>query len=156
MVSSFQVLSQGNGKEISKRPLNNISLHAFGDVALFAVYYERLFQLSNVSFLTGSAGVGLFPEINFFESEPSAPNVCVLDHITANFGKRKALFEIGLGGTYLNDPGESHYFIYPIVGFRLQPFNSGKANLRVFFSYPIGDSQELPIPPFGLSAGICF
>lgn len=150
------LIAEAGNPDSPKRPPNNISLHLLGDGSMAAVYYERLFQLGPGSFLAGSAGVGLMPQLDLFNTDPAPPDLTVINHLTITFGKKKGGFEVGLGGTWVNDPYDPHYFIYPILGFRLQPFTANKLNFRVFASYPFDGFSDLPFIPLGVSLGIVF
>ncbi len=138
-----------------KRSPNNISLHLLGHGTLTAVYYERLFQNGTHSFLAASAGIGLTPQLDFSENT-SPPNLTVINHLTITLGPKKGGFEVGVGGTWVNDPYEPHYFLYPILGFRLQPFNRNQLVFRAFASYPFDGFSDLPYLPFGVSLGVTF
>jgi hypothetical protein len=149
-------LAKAGNSDSLVRPPNNISLHLLGDGSLGAIYYERLFQLGPGSFLSGSAGIGLMPQLNIFDSEPSPPDITLINHLTIIFGRKKGGFEAGLGGTWVNDPAEPHYFVYPILGFRIQPFNANQLNFRAFVSYPFDGFSDLPYLPLGVSFGLVF
>lgn len=138
-----------------KRPANNISLHLLGDGAIIAVYYERLFQISPSLFLAVSVGPGLAPEIDIFGNS-DGPDYATISHLTACLGKSKRLFEIGLGTTFVSGSSDPHTFFYPIVGYRIQHFKKGKANFRVFASYPLGGRNDWPFFPVGVSVGLVF
>lgn len=156
MLLYASTLAKAGNPDSLVRPPNNISLHLLGDGSIVAVYYERLFQLGPGSFLSGSAGMGMAPQINLFDSEPAPPILTIINHITVTFGRKRGGFEAGVGGTWVNDPYEPHYFIYPILGFRLQPFNKNQLNFRAFVSYPFDGLSDLPYSPVGVSFGLVF
>ena len=79
-------------------------------------------------------------------------------HFTANLGKKQNFFEIGLGGTIV--VGElqwqgrpKHYFLYPIIGYRVQPLKSKKMIFR-FYTNLFFPEEAIILSPIGLSFGL--
>ncbi len=156
------VFSQGIGGDSSfTRPLNSINI-ASGDASLISLTYERLFNIKSNFFLAGKLGVGYSEQFQlclFGPCSKAAKNYLTIPlNVTANFGKKKNFFEIGIGGTMLNGNTNQHFWMYPIVGFRGQPLKSERFNFRIFSCLPLSgfDSEDILFLPFGLSTGFVF
>jgi hypothetical protein len=129
------------------RSRNNIYLNTCGvDVSMLSINYERLFLVKRKFFLTGELGIGYNKVVEFAEAQWSdAPVInfyghylTIPHHITINVGKRKSFFEFGIGGTaIIGNDAPQYYYLYPIIGYRLHPFQSKKANFRVYASLPV-------------------
>lgn len=164
ITNSFSSLGQRKATVIQTRPLNNIYINIFGDVSLVSVNYERIKIISPYFFLSGNIGVGhqselqicffwdcTFPESKKFITFPH--------HLTLNFGKKKHFLEAGLGGTYVYGITQKKYFIYPLIGYRIQPLKSKKAIFRLYFNTSAFNSFEENVYlniPAGISIGISF
>jgi hypothetical protein len=51
------------------------------------------------------------------------------------------------------------YALYPIVGYRFQPYKKDKFSFRIFASYPLTDKIDMKnywFFPVGVSVGFCF
>ena len=149
----------------TSRPLNNVYVNLFGDASLISINYERLYFVSGKVFLAGKLGLGTNDESDLTSSVDSDEYeglTTIPHHITANFGRKRSLFEFGLGGTIITGNIPNHYFLYSIIGYRLHPLKSKKMNFRIYSHIPISKIEWVwffPNPgfvysPIGLSAGI--
>jgi hypothetical protein len=146
-------------------PKNNIYANFLGDASIVSINYERIFPISSTAFLTGKVGVGynedyhMLPVIDWGNSNYySNKYITFTHHITANWGKKKFYFELGLGGTIVGGNTNYNYLLYPIIGYRLQPFKSNKVNFRVFSCIPVAPFRYTSIwfSPIGVSVGYSF
>jgi len=141
------------------RPINNVNLSLFGDASILSLNYERFFVNNRKFFLAGRIGVG------YSESQGlPAENTSLVGfplHLTGNYGERKHYFEFGLGSTLLFY-GKMDYWdfaLYPVVGYRFQPYKKDKFSFRLFASYPLTDKIDIKnywFFPIGVSVGFCF
>ena len=144
------------------RPTNDINLNLLGDASFFSDNYERLFLINpDRFFITGDLGFGYTEEFHLCIFGPcSSPvsDITIPHRITGNLGWKRNFFEFGLGGTLISTTTPAHYFLYPIVGYRLQPLKSDRVNFRIFAEYPLPGfrSEYLIFIPVGWSVGYCF
>jgi len=126
------LLAQNNIDTTETRPINNINLNIFGDGSVISINYERLYVINPGFFITGKLGIGYYEDICLlFCSYPPNKHITIPHHITGNLGIRRNIFlEIGLGGTLMYGTNQ-HYFLYPIVGYRIQPLKSKNVNFRI-------------------------
>lgn len=164
ITNSFSSSGQSKATVIQSRPLNNIYVNIFGDVSLVSVNYERIKIISPYFFLSGNIGVGHQSEIQIcFFGDCTFPEsqkfITFPHHLTANVGKKRHFLEVGLGGTYVYGKTQKKYFIFPLIGYRIQPLKSKKAIFRLYFNTSAFNSFEENVYlniPVGLSIGICF
>ena len=141
------------------RPLKNVNLNLLGDGSIVSLNFEQLKIIKPNVLLSYMGGIGYSADICIFKCENRSTYLTLPHHVTVNLGKNKHFLEIGLGGTYaLNISADSNkYFLYPIIGYRLQPLRPNKLNLRIFGVYPIiGDIEKDTFFPLGLSIGYNF
>ena len=148
---------QASDSLLLQRPLNSINFSVLGNGSKVAFYYEHMFRINPWFFISGAFGFGYSEEENLFYigTQPPPHKYTTLSHfVSANMGKNRCFVEFGIAGNLF--PGE--YMFIPMGGFRLQPLRTGKLNLRVYGSYPIGGVRSVDILfiPVGLSAGLCF
>lgn len=145
---------------IARIPLNNINLNILGDASIASINYERLFLLSPKFFISGDIGIGFNKEFVFGldNNNPKSDSYLTIPgRITGNIGNRKHSLELGIGATKINGFPDKDYFIYPIIGYRMQPLKQGKVNFRIFATLlHNGDRTEIYVLPLGVSLGICF
>lgn len=145
LIPGIILFAQNQEESPVKKPLNNIYLSTFGvDVSMFSINYERLFLVQSKFFLSCGLGIGYNKIVVFTESFilPSIYSygnyLAIPHHITINIGKRKSHFELGIGGTaVIGNNAPEKYYLYPIIGYRLHPLITNKANFRVYTTYPI-------------------
>lgn len=147
---------------VDKRPLNNVYLGLLGDLSIITVNYERLFDIDTGVLLAGQLGVGYNEEFQlcFFGpcQEPAEKYVTFPVRFSGLLGKKKHFLEMGVGGTFLFGSEPHPYYIYPLLGYRLQPFVKEKMVFRIFALYPLKSDQDesiMPVP-LGLSLGMAF
>lgn len=148
------------------RPLNNFSLNVLGEASIMSLNFERLFPLGKSVLL--SAKIGLGANVDFCgliqceENYKSKLAITLPHHITANFGRGKAFFEIGYGGTYFLWNYNPVYLPSAIIGFRMQPLKQGKFVFRIFSQVPLVNSDsglhygDILFIPLGFSFGSSF
>jgi hypothetical protein len=96
------------------------------------------------------------------ECPPDEKFLSVPYHLTASIGKKENFFEIGIGGSELLSGSRKRHFLFPLIGYRLQPVKPSKINIRAYLCYPFsgnpysGDSDNLFFIPAGFSIGWCF
>jgi hypothetical protein len=162
VISGTFLFAQNNGDSTDIRPINNINLNIFGDASIISLNYERLFLFNKYFFITGKIGIGYNEEFKLCIFGPCSPPekyITIPHYITGNLGKGRHFIEFGLGGTIINGKTNQHYWLYPIVGYKLQPLKSNKVNFRIFASIPFSglySVEDIYFIPFGLSLGVCF
>lgn len=105
---------------------------------MVSVNYDKVFLIKHAFILTGKLGAGYYQEIPIWKNQLTPPKYFTIPHhITGNLGKRQHFFEFGLGGTFLNGHSDNIYIIYPIIGYRLLPFESNKVNFRIYGQIPV-------------------
>ncbi|MCK4879154.1 MAG: hypothetical protein KAS82_00795 [Bacteroidales bacterium] len=140
-----------------RRPDFIIGLNIMGDVSSLSLGFEKLFFQKPGLFLAVRVGIGYTESLLFgqFDGFITLPH-----HITVNLGGGgRSFLELGMGGEIITDNREYYYLAYPMVGYRLHPFNSSKINFRAWLYYPLGqeidqDWYEIFLLPFALSVGI--
>lgn len=110
--------------------------------------------------LSSKVGIGYRIETEIIVIIPSSDHYLNLPfHLTAAFGYKKHFFEIGPGVTYdLAVSKDSYYgkqnFVYIIAGYRFQPFDTGKTQIRIYALYE--KKPGLRMIPLGISFGKLF
>jgi len=127
-------------QSVDDRPLNNISLSLFGDASYISINYEKQYLVAKSYILSAKLGLGYNQEfcISFGSGScsPVENYLTIPHHFTANIGKRRSFFELGLGGTILYGETSEPYILYPIIGYRFLPMQSNKINFRLYFLPP--------------------
>ena len=160
VISGTILLAQDEMVKNNIRPKNNLNLTFFGEATLISINYERLFLIVPSFFITCKLGIG-YEEFQLCIFEHCGPRKIYLTlphYFTGNLGKGRHFFEFGLGGTYITGDNYQNYFIYPVIGYRIQPLKSDKAYFRIFCSIPFTglDTEEFAVSPVGLSLGVSF
>jgi hypothetical protein len=140
------------------RPLNSVNINLLGDISLISINYERYYLINPSFVLNSKLGVGLNPESPCCGTIPPI-YITIPHHISGNIGKGKHFFEFGLGGTIIGGYDQKPYLLYPILGYRFLPIESGKVNFRFFGLLPFSGSlgaDEIYILPVGFNVGISF
>lgn len=146
----------------TSRPLNSLSLNFLGDASLISVSYERQYILKENFLLTTKLSMGYNSEVRFclFGSCSGAGDrfFTLPHHITGNWGKGKHFLEFGLGGAYVVGNTNYHYVAYPLIGYRILPFEKDKINFRIYSAYPFNGNDILDyyFSMIGLSFGVSF
>ena len=136
-----------------------ISANLGGDASILSLGFEKLFFVKPGMTLVGKVGIGFNNEFQLFDDDPPPPFILLPHHFTANFGKRRSMLELGVGGALMTNNLLSRYLLYPIVGYRFHPFKNPGFSFRVWVYYPFGqgdllDWNEIMFIPYGLSFGI--
>lgn len=138
-----------------KRSSNVIFLGLLNGGSIASINYEHLFfSKSNFMIATGAGfGVGGLNALWVTQRYLVIPH-----YATMNIGKKEHFFELGLGGSYASSRYSNEYYIFPIIGYRLQPLEPSKVNFRVFANIPFGgyEDAEIIFSPIGLSVGLNF
>lgn len=137
------------------RPLNSLYVSFAGDFSLIAVNYEGAIPVKSGIHLSSKIGLGYLEEV-----------ICILGcyydhgfvtiphHLTANFGKKRSFFEVGIGATYVIN---KIYLPYATVGYKFLSLEKGKINFRVYGQLPLlywdAPPNDLLFIPFGVSVG---
>lgn len=149
------ILAQGNNEIPVERQTNRIFLNVFGDASMVSVNYDKVFLINDAFFLSGKLGAGFYQELTIWKDDIPFPKYFTIPHhITGNLGKGKHFLEFGLGGTFLTGV-DKIYIVYPIIGYRLLPFESNKVNLRIYGQLPVAgyNWETFWFVPVGLSLG---
>lgn len=156
--------AQDKSAYTDERPWNNIYINLLGgDASLSSLNYERLFYKRPKFFFTGALGIGYNKNIDedfegsIFQIQHSQ-YLTIPHHITMNVGKENSFFEFGIGGTGIIGNTNKHYFLCPVIGYRLHPEIAVKLNLRVYVSFPFNGFKNVEIWwfPIGISIGAGF
>ena len=148
--------------QLPSRPENNLNLGIFGDFSFISIQYERLFFINSTFFLSGKLGFGYNQEFQIISTQAPKEYFTYSCHITYNLNlkKEKYFLVLGLGGTIINAYPN---YLYPIIGFRMQPLEFYKINFSPYIFIPISSFEVLldsdfiiaPIPfGIGINAGI--
>jgi hypothetical protein len=128
-----------------------------------SLHYGKLLRRSKHFFLTAEAGLGYYINPYALLLQPLIGKkqyvyLMIPHHITANFGGGKHYLEVGVGGSIVAANVDKNYWLYGIVGYRMQPFKSKKFMMRVFCNLPTTDfelsSKDVVFLPAGFSLGI--
>jgi len=119
--------------ENKARLTNNLNLNALGNASLLSLQYEVLFFKKPNNFLALGFGFG------FNEDYVQTKRYFTIPiHVTWNKGrKEKHFLEVGLGCTLINSSTEN-FFLYPIIGYRMQPKKFNSIIFGPYLSYPLG------------------
>lgn len=152
-----------------ERRLNNINMHVhfMGNMPQLSINYERLFKVHTHLFIAGNMGIGR--NLLILYPYPSRWYTTIPIHVTGNYGKKRAMGEIGFGITSFDGFKFQEYVTYALMGLRLQPWNSNKTNskmsgilygnlnrtnYRIFLVLPLNiKSDKIKL---GFSIGYCF
>lgn len=163
LVISTTILSaQKNSDSTKTRPINNININLLGDASLISLNYERLFFIRPIFMLTGKLGLGYNEEFQVCIWGPcTTPNkyLTIPLHITGNVGKGRHFFEFGIGGTRIIGHTNQPYYIYPLIGYRLNPLKKNRVNFRIVGQIPFSGvlyTDDILFVPVGFSLGFCF
>ncbi|NCU05174.1 MAG: hypothetical protein GXC73_14435 [Chitinophagaceae bacterium] len=149
---------------IINRQVKSVYFNFLGDVSFISLNYEQLKFIKPYLFISGKIGLGYNEPLQIcFSGDCTFPEppgfITVPHHLTINIGKKKHFFEAGIGGTYVHGEEVKKYFVYPVIGYRVQPLKKKKVMFRLFFNIQAFNSLEdypfLNIP-VGYSIGICF
>jgi len=156
LIYSGCLLAQDNKIASSIRPINNVYLNLLGDGSYVSINYDRLFINSPIFFLSGKLGLGIInDELKLYGSSSSPITyLTVPHHITGNLGLQRGIhfLEAGLGGTFASSGNNQQYYLYPVIGYRIQPKKQKGLCFRIFISIPLWSYNHLFIP-VGLSLG---
>ena len=155
------------GQEIkffNQRPKKNISVGIGGEGGLLSLNHEKLHLFSFKLMMSNKIGIGITQDYSF--TNPQNYFITLPTNISFCFGKRRVLFEAGLGATVflqINEPFYQFCF-YPIIGYRWQPLKMDKLFFKIFASFPnklnqnnisISESEILFVP-IGINVGKSF
>jgi hypothetical protein len=157
IVFDYSTKSLQQGKNLSYvRPKNAVSLSLGGSSGLIGLKYDRVLSETPTAFLSGGLGIA---------SILSQTNVNL--HLSGNwnFGTGKHYLEMGLGfALALNEFNNTNVGLYryyvtlPMIGYRLQPFESFfmRANIAGFAMLQDPWGGNLVIPTIGIDLGFSF
>lgn len=157
-LSTIASNAQESADSVPSYPINSLNV-SVGEASGFSFQFEKLFKVAPKLLLAARAGIGFNQEFQLCIFGPctTAPETYATIPIsfTANFGKRKNYFEIGLGNTIVAGSSLRPNWVYGIVGYRLQPIKKSRLNFRVFGCIPFSDtSAEILFLPVGVSTGL--
>ncbi len=163
IVCSFQVFGQ-DLNFFNKRPKKNLFLDFAGNGGLISINHEKIHLISFKLMRVYKIGFGYTQDYSL--KDPQNYFISIPTNITLCFGKRRLLFELGLGATIFLNVNDSFYEFsyYPIVGYRFQPFKANKLFFKAAISLPqnLGSSNysiyssKILFIPVGLSIGKSF
>ncbi len=159
---SITLLAQYQEEPNEMRPTKSLNLSLLGDVSLISINFEKLLIVKPTFILSSKLGFGFNEEFQICAfgpcSSPPQKYLTIPHHVTANFGKGKSFFELGLGGTIIKGNKSQPYMLYPIIGYRIVPLRLNRANFRAFGQIPFwnNESNDIMFFPIGISFGICF
>ena len=151
-------------KFFNQRPKKNLFVELGGNGGLLSLNHEKIHLISFKLMLVYKIGLGCTQDYSF--KSPENYFISLPGNLTLCFGKRRVLFELGLGATVflkVNDPVYEFSF-YPIIGYRFQPLKANKLFLKATISLPqnLGSSNfsisnsEIIFVPIGISIGKSF
>ena len=151
-------------KFFNQRPKKNLFLELAGNGGLLSINHEKIHLISFKLMIVYKIGLGVTQNYSF--KNPQNYFISLPSNLTFCFGKRRILFELGLGATVFLQVNEPFYefSFYPIVGYRLQPLKPNKLFLKATISLPqnLGSSNysisnsEILFIPIGISIGKSF
>ena len=139
------------------RPLNSIYINFLGVASIVSANYERILVSRDNFMLAAKMGVGINEEFCILWCNDDLIQFTTYPvSLTANWGRGRNFFELGLGGTFINQPEKN--MIYPVVGYRLYPLTSKRVQFRFYFNiWPVNGSPEyILFIPIGFSSGLSF
>ena len=151
-------------KFFNQRPKKNLFLELAGNGGLLSINHEKINLISFKLMMVSKIGLGCTQDYSF--KSPENYFISLPGNLTFCFGKRRVLFELGLGATVflkVNSPFYDFSF-YPIVGYRFQPLKANKLFLKATISLPqnLGSdnysisNSEIIFIPIGISIGKSF
>ncbi len=147
-------------ENFNSRAKNSFLVNLFGDATTVSANYERIFMLNPYMMLSSKVGIGYRIETDIIVVIPVSDHYLTLPfHLTAAVGYKKHFFEIGPGMTFdLAASKDSYYgkqkFVYTIAGYRFQPFDSGRTQIRIYALFE--KKPGLRMFPMGISFGQLF
>jgi hypothetical protein len=148
---------------VPERPKNNVFVNLVGgNGSIYSINYERIFEITPSLLVAGGLGIGMaVDDILYGTGYRTFPH-----HITLNYGKDNVFFEFGIGATtaYGLETQYFKYYLFPIIGCRVQPL---RPPIRFFFRFqfilPVKVYEEINwawedmlIMPIGISLGVSF
>jgi hypothetical protein len=158
-MSGITLFAQNDRDSTLIRPLSSFNIN-LGAASIASVSYDRMVPIGSNFMLTGKLGLGYNKESQLCLfgpcSSPAENYTTITHHVTGILGKKRSFFEIGLGGTIIIGNTDQHYYLYPIVGYRLSPLIPTNLTFRVYGLYPFSgfDIVDILVLPIGLSLGI--
>ncbi|MBK8968231.1 MAG: hypothetical protein IPM36_16505 [Lewinellaceae bacterium] len=159
---SLLLLAYGLGAQniTPTTPKNALTLGVIGEGNTFSFQYNRVLARWSRGFLNSKIGVGMpnsGVSFDVFGGENDVKNRAVAFpmSISCNFGRRHSL-ELGLGSNLEFVNGLTEVKVFPTVGYKFFPANSG-FTFRAFI-HPVNPQQK-PTDvffPVGLSIGYAF
>lgn len=155
---SFVISTMAQTKKIEKRPYRSLNASVLCDASLFAVNYERIYEIGPRMLLSTRMGLGYNEEFLIWNTQKANEYTTLPHAVTFNFGKRRSFFEIGMGGTIIAGVTSQHYILYPIISYRILPLNFKRLNMRVSVQIPtVGwETEDIFFFPIGLSIGYSY
>ena len=148
----------------NQRPKKNLFLDFAGNGGLVSINHEKIHLISFKLMMVHKIGLGVSQDYAFID--PSNYYVSIPVNLTFCFGKRRLLFDAGIGTTIFLKVNEPFYELsfYPVIGYRFQPLKANKIYAKITASLPqnlsssnfsIVNSEVLFIP-IGVSIGKSF
>lgn len=148
----------------NQRPKKNLFLDFAGNGGLVSINHEKIHLISFKLMMVHKIGLGISQDYSFID--PSNYFVSIPVNLTLCFGKRRLLFETGIGTTIFLKVNEPFYELsfYPIIGYRFQPLKANKIYTKITASLPQNLSSsnfsivnsEVLFVPIGVSIGKSF
>lgn len=156
---SLSYAQTGNESD-DKRPVNNFNLTCLGNASLISLNYEYLYFVRPNFSIAFNLGVGYNEEFQIIVFGPKTPPktyITLPHYVTGNVGNGRSFLEFGLGGTFMDSETQQHYYLYPIVGYRIQPLRKSRMYFRIFGELFSGyKDPEVYLFPGGFSLGFSF
>ncbi|MBN2729874.1 MAG: hypothetical protein JXR53_11685 [Bacteroidales bacterium] len=145
---------------IDNRPCQFLELTEFGNVSVFSASYGHILKVGNVFYGSIGGGLGYAQDVNIFNIATSRDPETYLTlpyYFTAMLGKTRHFAEIGIGGTFVFGDLEKYHYLYPMLGYRLQPLRSNRLHFKFYASMLNTNSPDnLWIIPVGMALGFNF
>lgn len=152
--------AQDNDGLLQGRANDAVLLNVLGNASLLSLNYERYFDFTPQFFGVVSVGGGYNKSYQgcigaFGDCGPNEKFSTIPHFVTANFGGKRAYFEVGVGGTQLFGERRNFYQLYPIFGLRTRPLKERGIVFRLYAS-PQKENDYFTTPFLGASLGVAF
>ena len=157
-------ISLASAQSWQNRPLNTARVDFMGHASMMSAQYERLLLNRETWMLTVMVGAGFNAAGNFCPfgdcTVDRVDYMSVPHALALSYGLDRHFVEISAGGAALLGNTAHHYAFYPTIGYRFNPMESGKLQLRAYAGYPFydgdGNDSDILFSPLGISVGIGF
>lgn len=170
LLATMLFISNNLFSQTKREPLNNITFGTFGEASIISLGWSKDYFLNNNVVFNIKTGIGYNESFCINCQSKDISWVTFPSSASIAIGFRTQFLELGMGATPMytfNSLDDNGYIVYPILGWRFIPKNSGGANFRLFthiissperelFIYKSNDKMNFLFVPIGFSFGYSF